>query len=358
MSIDLILEVMDHAPADLTSGERLALIVIAERANDRTRIATQSARWTLDTIAHRAGVKRTGLKSIFQGLARKGCEVRVPVKVTDGGKPVFAFEGTALTFKVPNLAQRGGRSIPSAVQRGGHSIPTESAEGMPQHPRGEAVASERGGHSHPQTLMTLKEPSLSAPAADSPPVEREHVGERDDDSPKTEPQDPRHRLVMRHGATAEEAPQVVADIQTEYTPRNNGWWRTVDRQGDLGDIVAMALTRIRTTTPDAPTPAGQAPQPPQCGACHPNRLVWVRAENGRVAMAPCPTCHRRRKPLPPGAAIVDGPEAQSDITPRPAPPAPACGRSGCRHGWYQLGVNRVRCHICPDPQEPEIECAS
>lgn len=166
MSIGLMLEVMDHAPAELTSGERLVLLVIAERANEESRIAKQSERWTLDVIAHRAGVRRSGLKSIFQGLARKGCEIRIPVKFDKSRSPVFAFEGTAMTFKIPHLAQRGGQDIPS--QRRGHDIPSSDAEGMPQHPRGVAVASERGGQDHPQSLKTLKEPSNPSPL---PPVD-------------------------------------------------------------------------------------------------------------------------------------------------------------------------------------------
>ncbi|MGS2615150.1 hypothetical protein ACVCAH_11585 [Micromonospora sp. LZ34] len=209
-----------------------------------------------------------------------------------------------------------------------------------------------------QETKNNEEDSLSPPSGPPPPDRRSHPGERDEASPKREPSDLPRRFVLRHGATADEAARVVADIRAAYTPRNNGWWRTVDREGDLGDIVAQALARIRTTPADASTPAEQSLQPSRCGACDPSRLVWVRAANGRIAMAPCPACHRRGKPLPPGAMIVDGPEVQPDITPRPAGPAPACGRPACRNGWYRLGVNRVRCHICPAPPKQEIECSS
>lgn len=136
MSIDLIVEVLDHAPDTLTSGERLVLVVIAEWANDRTRIARQTRNWTLDTICRRAGIKRTGLKSVLQGLAKKGLDVRVPARWKDG-KPVYAYEGAALTFKVPAFPQRGGCGI-STELRG-------EAVASPLAPSGEATASERGG---------------------------------------------------------------------------------------------------------------------------------------------------------------------------------------------------------------------
>ncbi|MEU7978322.1 hypothetical protein AB0B63_07290 [Micromonospora sp. NPDC049081] len=275
MSIDLILEVMDHAPADLTSGERMVLTVIAERANDKTRIAKQSSRWTLDTVAHRAGVKRTGLKSIFQGLARKGCEVRVPVKVTPEGKPVFAFEGTAVTFKIPNLAERGGHSIPT--QRGGQSIPTEPAEGMPQHPRGEAVASERGGHSHPQSLKTLKEPSKnsSLSARTSVTTAREDVdtGERDEvASPENPTHDRRHHWVIEAGCPPHLAEEVVDHLEGKHGVKHIGWWKKVRSEGDLPALVQEALNNT-----------------PRCVRCNGTGEVWLEEFSTTAKCSACPT---------------------------------------------------------------------
>jgi hypothetical protein len=131
VSIDLIVEVLDHAPEKLTPSERLVLVVIAEWANDKTRVAKQTKNWNLDTICRRAGIQRAGLKSVLQRLAKNGLEVRVPVRWKDG-KPVYAYEGTAVTFKLPVLdvgrgdatatPQRGGHSNPTEPRRGGHSI--------------------------------------------------------------------------------------------------------------------------------------------------------------------------------------------------------------------------------------------
>jgi hypothetical protein len=138
VGIKLIVEVLDNAPSTLTSGERMVLTVIAEWANDNTREARQSRQWTLDRVAYRAGLKRSGLKAVFQGLARKGCEVRLPIGETKAGEPIYAFEGTAMTFRIPHFPERGDCGIPS--------------EGWPQHLRGDAVASERGGHGDPLPL--------------------------------------------------------------------------------------------------------------------------------------------------------------------------------------------------------------
>lgn len=149
MGIKLITEVLDNAPDYLTSGERCVLIVIAEWANDGTRVARQSKSWTIETLACRSGLKMSGLRKAFRGLAQKGFEVRIPVRYSKTGEPVYAFEGTAMTFRVPTFPERGCHSITSEVS--------------PQHPRGEPVASERGDHSHPHPLNS---PHLSPQVTD------------------------------------------------------------------------------------------------------------------------------------------------------------------------------------------------
>jgi hypothetical protein len=236
VSINLIVEVLDHAPETLTSGERLVLVVIAEWANDSTRLARQTHNWTLDTVCRRAGIKRSGLKSILQGLAKKGLEVRVPVKEKDG-KPIYAYEGTAVTFRVPNLRERGG-----------HSLPTDDA-------RGDATASERGGHSiqegmpqpppSPQGSPLKKNPSSLSPREDdatAPDVpaqrsEREIEGASQDN----QTDNPIHRLLLDAGCPSERLTEAERWITDECQPRGLGWWRKTHGNGDLKVHVAAFL---------------------------------------------------------------------------------------------------------------------
>lgn len=239
MGIGLIVEVMDRAPDGLTSGERLVLLVIAEWANDSTRVARQTQNWTLDTICRRAGIKRSGLKSVLQGLARKGLEVRVPLAVKDG-RPVYAHEGKSMTFQVPTMPEWGRCGHPS--ERGGHSVPT-SQEGMPQHPRGVAVASERGGHSHPHPLISPHYPSsLSARDADGSVAIDAEDQERDSDLSQQQPKDPTAAILARHGVTGDNVDQVRGYCDSlPGGDKGPGWYRTCDRAGDLARHIAAAL---------------------------------------------------------------------------------------------------------------------
>lgn len=255
MSIGLVVEVLDNAPDTLTSGERLVLVVIAEWANDKTREARQTHNWNLDTICRRAGIKRSGLKAALQGLAKKELEVRVPVKWKDG-KPIYAFEGTALTFKVPHFGERGGPGIPT--QRGGHSISSDA--------RGDAVASERGGHSigegtpqpppSPQDSPLKKNPSSLSPretepaAAPSVPAQREReVESASQEEPKT--QDPIHRMLIKHGCPADRVEAVKDRIGIIRAVQHDGFYFTANDNGSLTTAVADALQDLNAK-PAAP----------------------------------------------------------------------------------------------------------
>jgi hypothetical protein len=45
---------------------------------------------------------------------------------------------------------------------------------------------------------------------------------------------------------------------------------------------------------------------------------------------------------------VTGPRASESATEDQISPM-RCGRRNCRDGWVKLGINHVRCHICPQP---------
>ena len=293
MGIKLIVEVMDCAPDTLTSGERMALTVIAERANDGTRTAYQSKTWTLDTLARRVGVQRAGLRSIFQGLARKGLDVRVPVRFK-GGAPIYAYEGTAMTLRIPPLPERGGCDPTTEDERGGHSITTDGPEVMPQHPRGVAVASERGGHSHPQSLSyPSEEPSSlsTASAGTSPPAPVAAFRERDDPATPTTPNfksnDPR-AFIAPHCDNPDLLDALVQEIHTAAGVRSLGFFIEARRNGTLPGLVADAREAIERRN------AGPAFEP------HPDEHDFEPSADGVPACARCqyprPNARHRRQP--------------------------------------------------------------
>lgn len=349
MGYKLRREVRDALPPGLlTSAERLLVLEVADQCNDTTREGWPGA----DQLADLADLSPRSIQETLSRIGKKWVELRVPLGKDASGRPYYSHAGRRTTFRFPPMPPRKGATDagaskgatdPGASGREGATDPGRRCDGSVPKVRQIRGPSPQG--------PTQNHSSLSPPVVDAPPAgSTVKEQERDEEASSPEPQDLRQHYVISHGATAGEAPRVVEAIQAEHTPRNNGWWHTVDRNGDLGDLVVQALARVRATTSDASSAADRTDQRPHCGSCDPSRLTWVRSASGRVGLAPCPDCHRRGKPLPAGAVIVDGPEAREPAS-RPDRAAPACGRSGCRDGWYRLGVNRVRCHVCADPNE-------
>lgn len=96
----------------LTSSERLALMLIAERANVTTRRAWESSGWSLGRTL---GVDRP--RKVLEKLASRDLEVRVRVGMDAKGKPVFAFKGTSVTYCLPFLiSMDSGLSVDNTSQ--------------------------------------------------------------------------------------------------------------------------------------------------------------------------------------------------------------------------------------------------
>ena len=109
MGYRLYRHVLDHAPAELTSGERLVLLVIADDANDNTRIGWPG----VDLIMHRSGLGETGVKRALGRLAERGLEARVPIAEDAKGRPIFAVRGRRTTYRVPVFPERTDRPMPT-----------------------------------------------------------------------------------------------------------------------------------------------------------------------------------------------------------------------------------------------------
>ncbi|MDG4791979.1 hypothetical protein O7626_39895 [Micromonospora sp. WMMD1102] len=99
MGIDLITEVLFHAPEDLTPAERVVLLVIAEEANDGTRRGWPGR----DALMHRSGLGKTGLARVFARLAERDLEVRLAIGTDSKGQPVYAFRGQQTQYQLPKL---------------------------------------------------------------------------------------------------------------------------------------------------------------------------------------------------------------------------------------------------------------
>lgn len=99
----LVLEVLDHAPANWTPAERLFVAVLAEKARDSTRRAWPGQA----VIARRTGLKGDSITRMCHRLAEKGWELREKQGVDKNGRPVYAHNGQAAVYKIPKLCPRG-----------------------------------------------------------------------------------------------------------------------------------------------------------------------------------------------------------------------------------------------------------
>lgn len=110
MSGRLVGEVVDWLqtpPADdLTMAEAAVLLVIAERAHDKTR---EMWRHRIDDHSLFERIRRVtrqsdaGLSKTLQRLARRGLECRVPIATGSDGRPVYAAKGKSMRFRLPEL---------------------------------------------------------------------------------------------------------------------------------------------------------------------------------------------------------------------------------------------------------------
>lgn len=259
MGVRLICEVIVHAPECLTPTERLTLVVIAERANDKTRKAWYGGRdnWNAAEIARRVGIAEQSLGKVFTGLAQKGAEVRIPLGYSKKtNKPYFTHRGKQATFYVPHFAPPSERSddVPTFHERSddgqsfdekGRSVVPESSDEAP------TLRAERSDDV-PTLLLSSssfpsKKPSSLSPSSDvgSPPVPAGPAGEREDGSsfqeqqptsgsrPTREPSDI-GGILAAHNITGDDADDFrnYAD-RLPGGPKGLGWYRTLHRNKDL-----------------------------------------------------------------------------------------------------------------------------
>lgn len=100
-------EVRDFAPADLTHGELVVALMIADDANDGTRLS-----WIdQELLCARARMSDRGVRNCLQGLGARGLEFRVARGLDKTGRPVYAARGHSVDYLVPDFIN-GGTHVP------------------------------------------------------------------------------------------------------------------------------------------------------------------------------------------------------------------------------------------------------
>lgn len=98
MGVRMMVEILDHAPPELSPAERLVLIAIAEDARDG---GTRTCSPGVDMLCRRTGLSEEGLRKVFQRLAKHGMEIRVALGKGKSGRLVFAKPGVRTTYRIP-----------------------------------------------------------------------------------------------------------------------------------------------------------------------------------------------------------------------------------------------------------------
>jgi len=156
MAYELVEEVLDHAPQILDAAEVLLLTVIAEQIRGRGRQVDISQ----EVLLRRLRVSESGLRKIFRRLASNGLDVRVPMRHSIGGKPVYAMIGRTCTFRLPDLkppqgcdCRRCREEVPQSLLR-----KEEVLQGAHLGPQGKttALAGADSGPQDPPPIPSLR----------------------------------------------------------------------------------------------------------------------------------------------------------------------------------------------------------
>lgn len=256
MGYELYREVKVWAPPSLTHREKLTAMVLADDANDRTRLTWNSV--VNPEIMRQAMVKNDrDMRKILAKLQDEKV-----IESAGGG-----HNGRIAKFRFLHLDPVG--------------CPGESACGCPL-----ALAVQKEPATEPADAGPVqKEPATSGVAGSNWHRSR---SESDPPTPSpsstTSPLSAAERVVRDSGVVAEHERETFIDwINNQHQPRGPAWWRTVAKNGDLADLAEKWRAEQTTTAPSLP---------PCCERCraenpHAERNVRWRRRDGQ----PCPDCH-------------------------------------------------------------------
>jgi hypothetical protein len=280
-------DVLDNAPEDLTPAERLVLVVLAGYADDGNRECWPGR----DHLIRRTGLKEDSLRKVFQRLAKRGLDPRVPIGTDKSGRLVFAYEGARTKYRVPKFATEWRDDNPATDPEAGSASPLSSLRGgttVPQ--RRESDPSEAGPPSRPnhqepsRTSLSVSTSTPDRVAPPGPPEEREIPATPTKNNGTTAAS----RAVRASGAVPEDQEQAFIDwITDKYQPRGPGWWRT--SAADLPELADLWRASQNSVTPTQP--AGRQ-LPPVCPRCEAESSAARFNANFRIHDdGPCTACH-------------------------------------------------------------------
>lgn len=103
-------EVRDFAPATWDTGMLVTALMIADAANDKTRIAII----TQPLLCARTRLGITGFRSALHRLSKDGYEFRIARGKDRNGRPVYTGRGYEVDYQVPDMTAIGMASMTAA----------------------------------------------------------------------------------------------------------------------------------------------------------------------------------------------------------------------------------------------------
>jgi hypothetical protein len=302
MGIKRVVEVLHHAPADLTPAERMVLVAIGEnvRDSDPTRLTWPD--FNVHVLAERTGLTGTGtLKAALQRLNKRGLEVRVPITNGKDGRPLYALPGKQCRYRFPALGE-GETSISPSDEQGENTVPPGENTVSPM---GRTQSRQAGTGSPPTPTPSSPPPSEGAEADQNPAAPWGQDAGRQ-----------QHEERLAAAASFLEslpAPWTIGPVSAKTTAPD--LIAVIDKQGwDLdADLVAKLTERpkgitnypmvLRIRLKDLPKqikpprPRRSDPLPPWCGECadgaraaeREGHLRQIYDDRGNAR--PCPKCH-------------------------------------------------------------------
>jgi len=168
-------EVRDFAPADLTSGELVVAMMIADDARDSSRRS-----WISNAeLCYQSRLTPSAVRAALAKLAARGYEFRIPRGIGKDGRPVFAAKGHAADYIVPDFLKGATTLAPLPVDN-----PREGATAQAPMARGPVS---KGASAVPEGASPLAaiEPQRRLPASAPPLKEPNPPSENPSATPDT-----------------------------------------------------------------------------------------------------------------------------------------------------------------------------
>ncbi|MFE2297964.1 hypothetical protein ACFXAW_07185 [Streptomyces sp. NPDC059445] len=328
----------DRLPLEISSGERVVALAIADLAWDDSRIGY--GRKFMEKLLWKTGFENEAqVGKVLGKLAARGIELRVPIKGQDGkpltnkrGQFVYAHRGHQRTFRVPFESEFPGRPAPYWGDED-EGIPDRDSQAWFYGERSSARETFKGQRSPSEVgFEGERSPRRETDRAERSPARESMVTQAGDPIPVTTPSfppsvpDPRAAKPAGRAASEKDDPALAAAVDflvnlpapwavgrvtakayaQELLPviAEQGW--RLDRQladkltanpGGINNHRSVLRIRINDL-PKAPQPeTGNQPRsslPPWCGQCGDGNPAAEFNAKFRIepgSKKPCPECH-------------------------------------------------------------------